>query len=144
MFLPQLVSIKYWCDNCRFYLYLPLTLFLLFLTYLGLVKHFAGAICTHWTTDNTTDRTRVSLDFRLIAGSHFEALKCGGSVDGGQTDVYRQKEGYYSCCRRKRLDDGTYTWERDGPLRTPDARCGFPWTVKDWNKFRKKQGITTS
>ncbi|EED91199.1 predicted protein, partial [Thalassiosira pseudonana CCMP1335] len=34
----------------------------------GIVKHFAGAICAHWTPENHGDFTRVSLDFRIIPG----------------------------------------------------------------------------
>jgi cytidyltransferase-like protein len=93
----------------------------------GSIKHFAGAVCAHWTPLNKTDRTRVSLDFRIIPDSLFRVLADGGSVRGGQRDVYRQTEGYYSSCRR--CANGS-SWEREGPLQKPDARTGFPWTVK--------------
>ena len=99
------------------------------------VKHFAGAICAHWTTENKTARTRVSLDFRLIAGPMYHALCCGGKLTGGQLDVYRQREGYYSRCTRREAGGA---WEREGPLLAPDPRIGFPWTVKDWDKFLAK------
>jgi hypothetical protein len=33
-------------------------------------------------------------------GPLYSALKCGGAEQGGQLDVYRQKEGYYSRCLR--------------------------------------------
>lgn len=89
----------------------------------GIVKHFAGAICAHWTPENHGDFTRVSLDFRIIPGSMFHALKCGGSQPGGVRDVYRQREGYYCRCFLEKDD-----WVRDGKLPTPDARFGFPWT----------------
>jgi hypothetical protein len=56
----------------------------------GLIKHFTGAICTHWTPANKTKQTRVSPDFRLIAGPMFHALVCGGA-QGGQRDVYHEK-----------------------------------------------------
>jgi glycerol-3-phosphate cytidylyltransferase-like family protein len=136
----------------------------------GGVTHFAGAVCAHWTTENKTQATRVSLDFRMIPGPLFRALECGGAVPGGQLDVYRQREGYYSCCRRRKVakaasisttrtcgsghsssscdeagggggdssdscDDGGFVWERLGPLLQPDARIGFPWTVKDMQKY---------
>ena len=97
------------------------------------VKCFPGAINLHWTTDNKTDRTRVSLDLRLIPGPMFEALECGGSA-GGQRDVYRGSPGYYSMCVR---EDGR--WVRRGPLQHPDARVGFPWTVKDWSKVKRRR-----
>uniref|UniRef100_A0A7S1VMA8 Uncharacterized protein n=1 Tax=Grammatophora oceanica TaxID=210454 RepID=A0A7S1VMA8_9STRA len=103
---------------------------------LGTIKRFAGALCMHWTTENKTAKTRASLDFRLIAGPMYHALDCGGSRAGGQTDVYRSKEGYYSrCFRRLDTNNGRFCWERDGQLLQPDARNGFPWTVKDWSKI---------
>jgi hypothetical protein len=99
------------------------------------VKHFAGATCAHWTTENKTAKTRVSLDFRLIAGPMYHALCCGGSAPGGQLDVYRQREGYYSKCTRAEAGGA---WAREGGLLTPDPRIGFPWTVKNWDKFLTK------
>lgn len=131
---------------------------------LGTIKHFAGATCLHWTTDNMTDYTRVSLDFRVIVGSMFHELKDGSSQPGGQIDVYRKTSGYYSRCTKQtnesqdRLNntgsssssgsinddttediaDMSSVWKRDGPLLRPDARVGFPWTVKDWDKFFRK------
>ena len=101
----------------------------------GFVKQFAGATCLHWTPENMTDYTRVSLDFRLIAGSMYDALSCGGEIKGGQVDVYRRSAGYYSCCRKG--EDGT--WEREGDLLTPDGRVGFPWTIKDWQQYIDKK-----
>lgn len=102
------------------------------------MKQFAGSMCLHWTTENKLDYTRVSLDVRLIPGELFHALQCGGSITGGQKDVYREREGYYSKCRKECGQDGSMSWIRDGPLVTPDARVGFPWTVKDWTKYGKK------
>jgi hypothetical protein len=130
--------------------------------YAKVVKHFAGAVCTHWTAENKTGLTRVSLDFRLIAGPMFAALKCGGGEPKGQIDVYRQTPGYYSCCRRVAAVDTTklsgsacrsgsvgvsaartampaaVEWAREGPFLAPDARIGFPWTVKNWEKHLRK------
>ena len=83
----------------------------------GMIKHFAGAICSHWTPENNTDFTRVSLDFRIIPGPMFHALKCGGL----------QNDGYYSRCVST-SNDPDLIWDREGPLQTPDARFGFPWT----------------
>eukprot|EP00521_Asterionellopsis_glacialis_P010177 CAMPEP_0195303040 /NCGR_PEP_ID=MMETSP0707-20130614/32149_1 /TAXON_ID=33640 /ORGANISM="Asterionellopsis glacialis, Strain CCMP134" /LENGTH=400 /DNA_ID=CAMNT_0040366473 /DNA_START=9 /DNA_END=1211 /DNA_ORIENTATION=+ len=103
-----------------------------------LVKHFAGAICAHWTTENKTDQTHVSLDFRLIAGPMFHELVCGRSHSGGQRDVYREKEGYYSVCRREKHTQNGSVWRRDGSLLVPDARVGFPWTVRNWDKILQK------
>ena len=104
----------------------------------GFVKHFPGAINLHWTMDNTTDYTRVSIDFRLIPGRLFGQMKCGGSIEGGQKDVYRETEGYYSCCKLQRGVDGTCKWTSDRPLLPPDGRAGFPWTVKNWDKYKRK------
>lgn len=93
----------------------------------------------HWTTDNKTPLTRVSLDFRLIEGSMYDAMRCGGEQSGGKTDVYRKTPGYYSKCVKTALhdDDGTVVWRRVSPasLVPPDYRVGFPWTVKSWDKF---------
>lgn len=113
------------------------------LCFVGHVKHFAGAMCLHWTTDNKMDYTRVSLDFRLIPAPFYHALKCGGSMPGGQKDVYRETDGYYSRCIAKGRENGTVVWEREGPLLNPDARVGFPWTVVNWEKFWKKKKRTT-
>jgi cytidyltransferase-like protein len=89
----------------------------------GTLKHFAGAMNLHWTTENTTEQTRLSLDFRLIPGSVYDSLAAKDSI-------YR--DGFYSCCRRPRSHD-TDTWEHIGSeLWPPDARTGFPWTVKAW------------
>jgi len=111
------------------------------------VKHFAGAVCSHWTMENKTGFTRVSLDFRLLPGHLFKALACGGAEPKGQLDVYRAKEGFYSCAKRRRVrrrgglavaaggeagggdEEWEWEWEREGPLLPPDARVGFPFTV---------------
>jgi choline-phosphate cytidylyltransferase len=92
----------------------------------GKVHCFPGALSTHWTTDNNTHTTRVSLDFRIIPGSLYDSLKCGGSVPGGKKDVYRAKKGYYNMgCKAA---DGV--WIRKQALHSPlgDPRFGYPWT----------------
>ena len=96
----------------------------------GKVHHFAGALTTHWTTDNNTDLTRVSVDFRIIPGSYYDAVKCGGSIAGGKKDVYRAKNGYYTSCQKVMVDNDTANWIRDGPILSPvgDPRFGYPWT----------------
>ena len=101
----------------------------------GDIHHFAGATNIHWTTENKTKKTRISFDVRLIAGPHFDLMKCGGGRDGGQLDVYRRDPGYYSVCRLKSGE-----WIREGPLLKPDARVGYPWTlsVKKWGKMLAK------
>ena len=159
-------------------------------------KHFCGGCCAHWTTENTTGRARVSLDFRLVPGPLFRRVSVeGGRAEGGQLDVYRQRPGYYSRARRVKATRKTRmmktetttetttgntrttrtrttrrveregrsvlgrrqgggragaeaeaeaeaeeeAWERDGPLLPPDARVGFPFTVKRWDKFLRQQ-----
>jgi len=92
----------------------------------GMIKHFAGAICAHWTPENNTDFTRVSLDFRIIPGTMYHALKCGGKQPGGVRDVYREKDGYYS--RSTCANNVSDIWNKEGSLNTPDARFGYPWT----------------
>ena len=130
----------------------------------GEVKIFPGGILSHWTTENKTEFSRVSIDFRIIAGSHFNDIKCGGSLPGGVKDVYRGNTGYYNKCVLKRQKasgvvneksgvqsesssvgdgssvEGAGCWEREGPMTMPDERTGFPFTIKDWQKYRKKKG----
>ncbi|KAL7570532.1 hypothetical protein ACA910_004306 [Epithemia clementina (nom. ined.)] len=93
----------------------------------GSMKRFAGGLCLHWTTDNQTDETRVTLDFRIIVGSIYDAET---SIRHGVQDNYGSD--YFVCCR-KETNDGT--WQRKDPLPKPNARMGFPWTVKDWGKL---------
>jgi cytidyltransferase-like protein len=87
----------------------------------GTVKRFAGAMCLHWTTDNTTDYTRVSIDFRLIAGPLYEKFKFGDALNGGKLS-----SGYYCCCRKT-----DKIWQREGDMLSPDARMGYPFTLKN-------------
>lgn len=91
-------------------------------------------MCLHWTTENTTESTRVSLDFRVISGSDYDALKCGGSEKGGQKDVYRGTPGYYVPCA---LEAGK--WKVKEKISLPDFRVGFPWTVTNWEKLHQSQ-----
>ena len=48
----------------------------------------------------------------------------------------RAKPGYYLQCFPQ---PGGF-WRRPEPLPRPDARFGFPWTVKDWEKRQRKAG----
>lgn len=107
-----------------------------------MVKHFPGGICAHWTTENNTDMTRVSLDLRLIPGPLYHVMVNGGGEKGGRDDVFRKTEGYFSRCqlvnKQQDGDDNNHNkkqWERVGPLLMPDARVGFPWTVSNWEKL---------
>lgn len=116
--------------------------FLLFNIYsfilLGLVKHFAGAICAHWTTENKTELTRVSLDFRLIDSNYYDITSNENTNDANKF------KGYYNRCIKIKSDNNIDdVWQRDGPLNLPDARVGYPWTVNDWTKILKKKKVST-
>ena len=94
----------------------------------GMVKHFPGATCLHWTTNNTSSYTRVSLDFRLISGTIYDTFTNSGSGF---------RDGFYNCCQFRQE---TGTWERlNAEMISPDKRTGFPWTVKDWDAYRRKK-----
>ena len=104
----------------------------------GEMQHFAGGMNTHWTTENMTARTRVSLDFRVIHGEWYDALVDGHDF-GGAKDVYRDKSKapYYSkCCLRS----SSAGWVREGELVPPDHRVGYPFTVKPsrWSSVLQK------
>ncbi|GMI04188.1 hypothetical protein TrVE_jg7041 [Triparma verrucosa] len=87
--------------------------------YYGVVKHFAGAICTHWTTENNTDATRVSLDVRLIDGNDFEEMEYNDNV-------YKKQGGFYHTA----VKQGGGRWVRvEEELHKPDGRTGYPWTT---------------
>jgi len=105
----------------------------------GSLAFFPGAVNLHWTTENHTESTRISLDFRLIDGRVFSALECGGHLEGGQTDVYRRTPGYYRRCVLRGGDGAWVFDDKDATRAGPDFRVGFPWTVRNWEKFWKKQ-----
>lgn len=86
----------------------------------GVVKHFAGALCVHWTTENKTEATRVSLDVRLVDGADFEGMKC--------KNVYVKDGGFYHVAKKVSGEGGWVRQEEE--LHCPDARSGFPWTKK--------------
>jgi hypothetical protein len=80
----------------------------------GSLTRFFGARCLHWTSENTTAKTRASLDCRVIWG------------DGDSAAVharYETPQGHFVSWRRGA--DGA--WARDGPLPPPDARLGYPF-----------------
>jgi hypothetical protein len=134
----------------------PYLLFLGELANVGIGKHFAGAICMHWTTNNTTEQTRVSLDFRLIDGRYYSPQVAmtattteSNNPNGSNHRPSHQHtppiltDSYYSVCEKVIVNHNngldstpTTTWKkRDGPRLRPDARMGFPWTVKSWDKI---------
>ena len=103
----------------------------------GELFHFPGAQNLHWTPTNTSDQTRVSLDVRLIPGNMYHAFQ---DETGSFHNTYQSDPGYYSsCCLH---EDGL--WHREGPLLSPDARVGFPWTVKDWSKVLSSESNGTN
>ena len=90
----------------------------------GEIYRFHGAMCMHFTTENRTDITRLSLDFRVIPASNF--LPICPETKEVVSDHYSAKKGYY--VKAIRQEDGC--WERVEPLPTPDIRNGFPFTNK--------------
>ena len=80
----------------------------------GSVKWFYGAQCSHFTSGNMTDSTRVSLDFRVIIDRHWIA----------DHDHFCLPDGYYAMCG---VDALTGLWTVQGALPDPDWRVGFPF-----------------
>jgi len=81
----------------------------------GDIVQFWGAMCAHFTPENTTTKTRVSLDFRIILSSLFEPTH----------DRYSSEPGYY--CRAVLTDTGEWARESPAELPTPDSRVGIPF-----------------
>ncbi len=79
----------------------------------GSVKRFWGSCCLHFTSENTTDASRVSLDFRVLPMQFFDP----------QHDQYTKRPGYY--VHAKLGDNGK--WERMQELCDTDNRNGFPF-----------------
>jgi hypothetical protein len=76
-------------------------------------------VCAHFTPENTTACTRVSLDFRVVP----EAVWAAGH------DRFSGEEGYY--VRAERGEGDGAPWVPDSAeLVTPDWRTGFPFTDK--------------
>ena len=76
----------------------------------GQALRFYGNRCIHWTSTNTTDRTRASLDVRVALG------------DAHTTEGEPFASSYFArfCLR----EDGT--WDCEG-LHPPDYRVGYPF-----------------
>ena len=85
----------------------------------GDIYRFPGAICGHFTMENTTPTTRVSLDFRVIAGTLFN-----------DSDHYSSSPGYYAKAEKEKEGVGKWVCTGPLPLPDPDARNGFPFTNK--------------
>lgn len=82
----------------------------------GKICRFHGAACAHFTPENTTSYTRVSLDFRVLPGHVFEA----------QHDQYTSQDGYYEKCTK--CISGEWLRESESLNENVDSRCGFPFT----------------
>lgn len=87
----------------------------------GDIKRFHGSMCTHFTLENMTNKTRVSLDFRVIIDELWEANFSQYSKDPGYYTKY-----IYS--NNKWIRDTNNTGDDD--FTTPDWRCGFPFSNK--------------
>ena len=88
----------------------------------GTIKRFYGALCSHFTPENTTDHTRVSLDFRVVPGSCWET----------DHDQFTRNDGYYISCERS-PDKSSSAWIHSDScsseeLPLPDYRFGFPFS----------------
>ena len=88
----------------------------------GQIAVFDGTTCAHYTLANTTERTRVSLDFRAVPGSAWDpnAEASSAAVPGGGRRQMYNVGGYYS---EARLIDGAWIRTVAG---TPCVRHGFP------------------
>ena len=106
----------------------------------GTFTRFHGAHCLHWTSENSTPHTRVSLDFRVIPGSCW-----GHDGRGGDADAFCRAPGYYLAASRRRLQrgagggaardaesGGSTEWLREGrkeeELPEPTRLMGYPFS----------------
>jgi hypothetical protein len=85
----------------------------------GDIKRFPGALSLHWTLENFTPHTRISLDFRVLPDYLYEH----GGIGQGK-DVFAT-QGYYSYCEPDASVSAPFV--RHGGLCPPDFRCGFPF-----------------
>lgn len=82
----------------------------------GALGRFMGSQCLHWTSENTTARTRASLDFRVVWGD-------AAWDDGAVAPRFIEPAGHFVVWR---LND-VAQWTREGPLPDPDSRTGYPF-----------------
>lgn len=75
----------------------------------GDIIRFYGACCTHFSVENTTNETRISLDFRVIPGNIYDK----------NHDHFSQTNGYYSKCVKQSNNE----WI-SGDIMEPDYRVG--------------------
>ena len=86
----------------------------------GGIKRFWGAQCSHFTVENHTSQTRISLDFRVVDSRFWIP----------DHDQFSSTSGYYALAT---YDIDTDSWSVIGDIGEPDYRVGFPFergTVK--------------
>lgn len=118
----------------------------------GQIQRFHGAVCAHFTPENTSIYTRVSFDFRVICGIVYQenqnsiATIGTGTGQDKEGDRFSATPGYY--VKAIYVDDSQNgereqgqgqeavpagRWMRNdptAPLPIPDYRTGFPFTNK--------------
>ena len=87
----------------------------------GELAIFDGARCSHFTVANTSDRTRVSLDFRVVPACAYDPCAVISRVKGTGSQCYNVG-GYYSVAEKI-----GQSW-RKTVAGTPSVRHGFPHT----------------
>ena len=105
------------------------------------VVRFWGAQCMHHTRPNETERTRVSVDFRVVPRSCFDE---GGCV-GGRADPYRPGEFYGWMDANGQMlmavggGGGGLRNESDVVVNEDDVLCdraaSGEWLASDWKRI---------
>ena len=93
---------------------------------LGELAIFDGARCSHFTVANTSDKTRVSLDFRVVPSCAYDPCANISRVKGTGSQCYNVG-GYYS--GRKKLDRVAQDRRGDavGSARFPHTQTRRRW-----------------
>ena len=103
---------------------------------MGTCHVFDGARNIHFTVENTTDKTRVTLDFRLALCRHHDATSSTLPLVTDIEDRFSANPGYYRLC----VVDGQGHVEPMGHRPVPDFRVGFPFTkAKPKGKMEKEE-----
>ena len=87
---------------------------------LGELAIFDGARCSHFTVANTSDKTRVSLDFRVVPSCAYDPCANISRVKGTGSQCYNVG-GYYSVAEKI----GQSAWIKT-VAGAPSVRHGFP------------------
>lgn len=80
----------------------------------GGIKRFWGAQCSHFTVENHTSQTRISLDFRVVDSRFWIP----------DHDQFTSSPGYYAMASYSVETD---SWCVMGDIGEPDYRVGFPF-----------------